>query len=489
MRQPRRRPGSLLVLALAAAAGGAQGGEHNADAFLGRLLRDARRVNRTTEDGSGRHRGNSVQTAGEHESLERPVNMKRGGSEDSDLSDSSSSLSLRDRFSPVARGDRGEPSPFVTQEKLNRLWEYLFSAYYKEVPPVPVDGGPLFVGVGINFVKFMDFDELQGSISLALNLRLCWADDRLAFDAEEFFGRRWTHEGDKLPVRSDRIWTPDVTVLNEMGSTRRAFREDFSPLVLSDNSFRNETGVNLLWSRPMHVNSKCTVDMSLYPFDVQRCSIIIGSWAASRRQMQLVLQPFFAEHTVHTSEFRVRNITASQREVHTRGTAQTFTEVVYTLVLQRYPHYYVVNFILPMVAITLLTVSTMWMGASNIGPRVNSSTKLLLCVVSIMFITARKRPAIHGDIWLDRFQSHCLALSMAAVLESFLVDYISKRTSHVSWVPRSDVVDVALRTFICVITTITIFADAWEVQTDANAERRGATSSGVLPCAPLVPPG
>merc|ERR1712093_436200 len=111
-----------------------------------------------------------------------------------------------------------------------------------------------------------------------------------------------------------------------------------------------------------------------------------------------------------------------------------------------------------MVAITLLTISTMWMSPTNIGPRVNSSTKLLLCIVSIMLITARNRPAIHGDIWLDRFQSHCLALSMSAVLESFFIDYVSKM-AHMSCIPRVDVVDSVLRTFICGITAVVVFAD------------------------------
>lgn len=116
-----------------------------------------------------------------------------------------------------------------------------------------------------------------------------------------------------------------------------------------------------------------------------------------------------------------------------------------------------------MVALTLLTVSTMWMSPMNVGPRVNSSTKLLLCIVSIMFITARQRPAIHGDIWLDRFQSHCLALSMSAVLETFFVDYLAKMALHATWMWPVESVDAFLRTSICIITAIVIFSDASEV--------------------------
>jgi len=365
----------------------------------------------------------------------------------------------------VERGDGWAQSPYVSQAHLNRLWTYLFGNYYKEVPPVPADGGPLPVGVGINFVKFKGFDEEAGTMNIALNLRLCWDDARLAFSAMRFFNRSWSHEGDKIPIRSSLIWTPDVTVLNEVGGMHKLMTSHTSPLVLSDDGFRNKTGVNILWSRPLDVESNCDVDMRQYPFDEQRCYIVVGSWASSHRQMVLVPQPFFAEYSVHTSEFRVLNITVKKEDVYTRNTAQMFNEVVYSIVLRRYPHYYVINFILPMVAITLMTVATMWMSPGNVGPRVNSGTKLLLCVVSIIFITARHRPAIHGDIWMDRFQSHCLALSMSSVLESLFIDYLSKTLiASLFWFPRPDTIDVCLRSTIAAATCFVIITDANEIQ-------------------------
>merc|ERR1712232_337865 len=120
--------------------------------------------------------------------------------------------------------------------------------------------------------------------------------------------------------------------------------------------------------------------------------------------------------------------------------------------------------ILPMVAMTLLTVSTMWMSPGNVGPRVNSGTKMLLCVVSIIFITARNRPAVSGDIWMDRFQSHCLALSMFAVLESLFVDWLFKVSMKTDWLPIADRVDSVLRSVIAFSATFVMFSDAKEVQ-------------------------
>mmetsp|Transcript_40852 Transcript_40852/g.89375 ORF Transcript_40852/g.89375 Transcript_40852/m.89375 type:complete len:820 (-) Transcript_40852:221-2680(-) len=371
-----------------------------------------------------------------------------------------------EQFQRVKRDDSWETSPYVSQERLDNLWEYLFRDYDRQVPPVPENGGPLPVGIGINFVKFKDFDEVSGTMNIALNLRLCWGDERLGFNAMDFFNMSWSHEGDKVPIRSDRVWTPDVTVLNEVGGIGKLLAATGTPLVLADKEFMNETGVNILWSRPLDVKSNCEVDMSHYPFDVQTCYIIVGSWASSLRQMRLVPQPFFAEFSVHTSEFHVKDITVSERSVKTKGTGQRFSEVVYCVVLKRYPHYYVINFILPMVAITLMTISTMWMSPGNVGPRVNSGTKLLLCVVSIIFVTARSRPRVHGDIWMDRFQSHCLALSMSSVLESLFVDYLSKASAHfpIATGRLHEIMDSLLRASICFVTAAVMYTDAQSVE-------------------------
>eukprot|EP00425_Heterocapsa_triquetra_P032958 CAMPEP_0195118676 /NCGR_PEP_ID=MMETSP0448-20130528/117587_1 /TAXON_ID=66468 /ORGANISM="Heterocapsa triquestra, Strain CCMP 448" /LENGTH=62 /DNA_ID=CAMNT_0040155953 /DNA_START=1 /DNA_END=186 /DNA_ORIENTATION=- len=45
-----------------------------------------------------------------------------------------------------------------------------------------------------------------------------------------------------------------------------------------------------MWTRRINVNSRCEIDMSHFPFDEQICSIRLGSWASSRRQMRLVPQ-------------------------------------------------------------------------------------------------------------------------------------------------------------------------------------------------------
>jgi len=368
-------------------------------------------------------------------------------------------------FDTKASGER--PAPYSSQKDLNGLFRHISGEYHdlRDLPPVPPDGGPLAVGVRVRLVKFQDLDEVAGTVNLVLDLTLCWSDDRVSFDSGD--------ARDKLPITSKALWTPDIVVLNQVSQLDDMFAVDDTPLVLATDAFKQETGVNVLWTRRINMKSRCEIDMLNFPFDTQMCSIIIGSWASSRRQMLLVPQDshqrFDPGASIHTSEFRVLNITVQKRDVYMRNAAERFEEIQYGLVLQRFPHFYIVNFILPMVAVTMLTVATMWM--SNAGTRMNSGTRLLLCVVQIMNITATWRPANESDIWLDRFQTHCLALTMSAVLQSLVVDYLLKTgLFDLSWAPRSHVVDTVLRTAICLTTIFVFFADFCELVKQQDAQ-------------------
>mmetsp|Transcript_24998 Transcript_24998/g.66086 ORF Transcript_24998/g.66086 Transcript_24998/m.66086 type:complete len:579 (-) Transcript_24998:27-1763(-) len=367
-----------------------------------------------------------------------------------------------------------ESPTFSSQHDLDSLvknFKTVWDPTYRDLPPVPLDGGPLAIGVHMSLVKFQDLDEVAGSISLVIDLMLCWTDQRLSFSSGDVFHSTWSHMGDKLPMTPEMIWTPDIVVKSQISDLENQFASDNSPLVLADEVFQNQTGANVMWTRRINMKSSCDIDMDKFPFDEQKCSVIIGSWASSLRQLTLI--PQYSERTqidemgsVHTAEFLVRNITVHKSEVYMRTSAMRVEEIQYEIELVRYPHFYVVNFMLPMVAVTMLTIATMWMSQAN--TRMNSGTRLVLCVVQIMNITAQWRPASDSDIWLDRFQSHCLALSMGAVMQSLCMDYLEKakvldlpilqKGLMKKWL-NLYVVDTVSRTLICYLGISTFIAD------------------------------
>jgi len=316
---------------------------------------------------------------------------------------------------------------------------------------------------------------------LVLDLVLCWADERLSRQPSQASSSRG-RVTEMLPVHtnSNDIWTPDIVIMNQVADLENMFATENSPIIIAaDDAFRQRFGYNVIWQRRINLESRCSIDMSHFPFDRQSCEILIGSWASAQRQMMLCplesRQKFDVEQDIHTSEFQVLNISVNQSIV-TDSSNEKFVEVKYELVFQRYPHYWMVNYMLPMFVVTMLSIATMWM--SNAGTRMNSATRLLLCIVQIMNITTSWRPANETDIWLDRFQTHCLALSIASVMQSCVVDYIKNSgLLDLRWAPRDHVVDTLLRTIICFMAICVFVSDLCDLQQNGRNDMVALYSS------------
>ena len=123
---------------------------------------------------------------------------------------------------------------------------------------------------------------------------------------------------------------------------------------------------------------KCDLQLGAFPFDEQVCDIVVGCLASSRRFVDLVLDPVYTdmEH-MHTAEFNLTSVEVFVVRSSSLTYAEAYDAIHYRLRLRRYPNYYIITFVLPMMSITLLAVATMWMSRANIGQRVNSGSKLV----------------------------------------------------------------------------------------------------------------
>jgi len=271
------------------------------------------------------------------------------------------------------------------------------------------------VGVLVDFVSLNGLDEVTGTISVILTLTLWWTDARLELPAEGMIG-------DELPIPAELVWTPDVSIQN---LARVEHLHSHTDAILHSSAHREKFGFNVELSHTLLVESSCAINLAQFPFDNQTCRLNIRSSAYPASQMRLVKQIPRAFDSFATTEFEVSpdDITVAE-STRDDVSESSYAELSYTIVLHRHSHSYLIMYILPALAVTLLTVASMWMDSGNMGQRINGATKLLLCIVSIVWLTGKTRPASDRDIWLDTFQSHCLAMGMSSVLQSLIVGYL-----------------------------------------------------------------
>merc|ERR1719321_683852 len=101
---------------------------------------------------------------------------------------------------------------------------------------------------------------------------------------------------------------------------------------------------------------------------------------------------------------------------------QVFPQIIYTLTLQRYSHYYVNSIILPMLIMVLLSVGVFFIDPPG-GERLGYNITLILTVMAVSFFAAERLPKSGGgDTWLERFQSVCYIITLLPVFISLFCE-------------------------------------------------------------------
>ena len=89
------------------------------------------------------------------------------------------------------------------------------------------------------------------------------------------FGDAW-NDYRRFPLYNEEVLTPRLIMVD---SLRNQF-EDFpdTKLAIKDNETVATEGYNAFWSRPGSIAAKCVMDLRLFPFDTQHCSVRFESW-------------------------------------------------------------------------------------------------------------------------------------------------------------------------------------------------------------------
>ena len=164
--------------------------------------------------------------------------------------------------------------------------------YQKFIVPPPVgEEERTDVTVGMDLESIMDINEVNGHFQVQFFLFLSWFDTRLRFqnlkediDLNSF-----------LPSKNDKIWTPELVFENTGDRVRTETDEetiikvirkgDFVPSKIDENEniqyFKGSENL-LTMKRFYNQIFHCKYQMAWYPFDIQRCKLIMtmkGSFA------------------------------------------------------------------------------------------------------------------------------------------------------------------------------------------------------------------
>uniref|UniRef100_A0A915I8A7 Neurotransmitter-gated ion-channel ligand-binding domain-containing protein n=1 Tax=Romanomermis culicivorax TaxID=13658 RepID=A0A915I8A7_ROMCU len=146
-----------------------------------------------------------------------------------------------------------------------------------------------------------------------------WKDENLAWDPADFGGI------DQFVVSENDIWTPDINLENNLrpnyllnerrtGVTVKILHPEelqkWQKTLPLNGTFlidQDENGAMMFFSYPVTYKFMCHMNVAMFPFDTQTCSMVFGSW--NYFDDQLRFWPFNYDNTFLHSKTHLKKLT------------------------------------------------------------------------------------------------------------------------------------------------------------------------------------
>ncbi|XP_064595847.1 neuronal acetylcholine receptor subunit alpha-10-like [Liolophura sinensis] len=265
----------------------------------------------------------------------------------------------------------------------SRLWRYLFieNSYNLKIRPVYNTSRAVNLTLDVAVNQIIDFDEPKMILTSGIWVRLYWRDELLTWNSSDFGGLT------SIQVPARDIWLPDLCLYSSVVTpTDGTFgNTNFMVLISSEGNIR--------WLYPIVIQSRCRVDMGLFPYDTQYCVHEFGSWSYSGHHIDIYPKNPFgdAANYISNGEWDLLDLPC-RKKVTTYGCCpEPYPSVVYTYVLQRRPTFYLFNLALPCFLITCVNLLSFLLPVES-GEKIALSITTLLTVVLFLRMIADSIP-------------------------------------------------------------------------------------------------
>ncbi|CAH1777914.1 unnamed protein product [Owenia fusiformis] len=247
---------------------------------------------------------------------------------------------------------------------------------------VTYDGDTVNVTLDIALNQLRDLNEPNQYLSLVVWFRFWWRDNHLQWKPSE-------HENiTELRFRKSEIWIPDIFMFNHADEQRTSVQ------VYSDVFAVVQHTGSVYWPVPAVIKTTCKIDMTFYPFDIQRCPIKLGSWSYNGNQLDVYSKNTAGDtgSFIPHGEFDVLEFPAKRNVLYHDGYAEPFPDITYTVVIRRKSLFYIYNLVFPCVLL-LLVCTMVFILPPESGEKNTLAIMLLLSMTVFLLNVAENMPA------------------------------------------------------------------------------------------------
>uniref|UniRef100_A0A8D3C169 Cholinergic receptor, nicotinic, gamma n=1 Tax=Scophthalmus maximus TaxID=52904 RepID=A0A8D3C169_SCOMX len=297
------------------------------------------------------------------------------------------------------------------------LFKDLMKGYNKNVRPMEKSG---------------DITPVHIKLTLTNLISLQWCDYRLRWDQpprSALYGNITS----ELRIPSKSIWLPDVILENNVDGQFE--------VALYCNALVSPNGC-VYWLPPAIYRSACAITVNYFPFDWQNCTMVFRSQTYSANEIELVLKQednhtlewvdIDPEAFTENGEWVIKHRPA-KKVINSQYTKdeREYQEVVFFLIIQRKPLFYIINIIAPCVLFSSLCLLVYYLPAKAGGQKCTMSVATLLGQTVFLFLIAKKVPETSRAVPLiGKYLMFVMSVTTMVVMNCVIVLNVSLRTPN-----------------------------------------------------------
>ncbi|XP_021351853.1 neuronal acetylcholine receptor subunit alpha-6-like [Mizuhopecten yessoensis] len=218
---------------------------------------------------------------------------------------------------------------------------FVTGSYNKEIRPTYNQFYPTYVTVVFNLAGITDVDQVEEKLTTTVFLTLFWTDEHLMWDPATYGGLS------SILVPQSKVWRPDIALEN--GFTKMTELGD-SFLLLNIKS-----DGTVYWVPYEIFETKCSMDITYFPFDKQKCDINVGVWTSEVDDVmvRVGVAAMTEDSYQENGEWDLTETSAT-----TYISKSNNANVKFSLYMDRKPQYYIYNVVAPILLLSILSVFT-----------------------------------------------------------------------------------------------------------------------------------
>ncbi|CAC5400440.1 CHRNA6 [Mytilus coruscus] len=249
----------------------------------------------------------------------------------------------------------------------------LLSSYNKHVLPEE----PITVQAEYNLLTINSLEMKTQTLTTSGWFTVVWNDSRLAWTKSSYGNI------EHIYASQNKLWHPELIVENSVTGLTNLGQDDIQLRIQYDGEVR--------WEPPAILSTSCDMDVTFFPYDIQTCEVELVSWGFPSTAVNL---SFLNTH-VNLNNYRTNGewdlLSTDQHQSEIIEDDLTYSELLFSLHVQRLPGYYLMSVIFPVIITAVLTSVTFMLPVES-GEKVGYILTVLLALAVLLTLFSDSLP-------------------------------------------------------------------------------------------------